>query len=80
VTGTWEISADDEFIGLIRPKQKQSLGKMEDFWANRAIGPFPGTRDLKIAATALATHSLLLSANRTDFQRVPGLRVENWLE
>ena len=39
-----------------------------------------GTMDLKIAATALVNHALLLSANRTDFDRVPGLRVENWLD
>ncbi len=39
-----------------------------------------GTMDLKIAATALVHHALLLSANRTDFERVPGLRVENWLD
>jgi tRNA(fMet)-specific endonuclease VapC len=39
-----------------------------------------GSRDLKIAATALVNKALLLSANRTDFERVPGLRVENWLD
>jgi tRNA(fMet)-specific endonuclease VapC len=39
-----------------------------------------GTRDLKIAATALAQNALLLSANRRDFERVPGLHVENWLD
>ena len=39
-----------------------------------------GTMDLKIAATALVNHALLLSANRIDFERVPGLRVENWLD
>ena len=39
-----------------------------------------GTMDLKIAAIALVNHALLLSANRRDFERVPGLRVENWLE
>jgi tRNA(fMet)-specific endonuclease VapC len=39
-----------------------------------------GSRDLKIAATALVNHSVLLSANLTDFERVPGLRVENWLD
>ncbi len=31
-----------------------------------------GSRDLKVAATALVNHALLLSANRTDFERVPG--------
>ena len=39
-----------------------------------------GTMDLKIAATALVNDALLLSANRRDFERVPSLRVENWLD
>jgi tRNA(fMet)-specific endonuclease VapC len=38
-----------------------------------------GTQDLKIAAIALESNALLLSANLVDFDRVPGLRVENWL-
>ena len=39
-----------------------------------------GTQDLKIAAIALVNNALLLSANLRDFKKVPGLRVENWLE
>lgn len=39
-----------------------------------------GTMDLKIASIALVNNALLLSANLRDFQRVPGLRVENWLD
>jgi tRNA(fMet)-specific endonuclease VapC len=39
-----------------------------------------GTMDLKIAAIAFVNKALLLSANRRDFEQVPGLRVENWLE
>lgn len=39
-----------------------------------------GTMDLKIAAIALVNQALLLSANRRDFEQVPGLRVENWLD
>ena len=39
-----------------------------------------GTMDLKIAAIVLSKDALLLTANRTDFDRVPGLRVENWLD
>jgi tRNA(fMet)-specific endonuclease VapC len=39
-----------------------------------------GTRDLKIAATALVNNAILLSANRADFERVPGLHCESWLE
>lgn len=38
------------------------------------------TRDLKIAAISLASNALLLTANRRDFDKVPGLRFENWLE
>ncbi len=38
-----------------------------------------GSIDLKIACTALVHDALVLSANLQDFQKVPGLRVENWL-
>ncbi|HWG45190.1 MAG TPA: type II toxin-antitoxin system VapC family toxin [Gemmataceae bacterium] len=38
-----------------------------------------GSSDLKIACIALVHNVLLLSANRRDFEKVPGLRVENWL-
>ena len=39
-----------------------------------------GTMDLKIAAIALTQSATLLSANLRDFERVPALRVENWLD
>jgi tRNA(fMet)-specific endonuclease VapC len=39
-----------------------------------------GTMDLKIAAIALVNGALLLTANRTDFTKVPGLRFENWMD
>jgi tRNA(fMet)-specific endonuclease VapC len=39
-----------------------------------------GTSDLKIAAVAITCDSLLLTANRHDFELVPGLRFENWLD
>jgi tRNA(fMet)-specific endonuclease VapC len=38
-----------------------------------------GTQDLKIAAIAIACDATLLSANLQDFEKVPGLRVEDWL-
>lgn len=38
------------------------------------------TMDLKIASIALATDSLLLTANRRDFEKVPGLKFENWID
>jgi tRNA(fMet)-specific endonuclease VapC len=39
-----------------------------------------GTADLKIAAIAVTSDALLLSANLRDFKKVPGLRVEDWLK
>ncbi len=39
-----------------------------------------GTMDLKIAAIALTNQAILLSENMRDFERVPGLKVENWLD
>ena len=39
-----------------------------------------GTMDLKTAAIAIAHDALLLTANRRDFEKIPGLRFENWLE
>jgi tRNA(fMet)-specific endonuclease VapC len=39
-----------------------------------------GTMDLKIAAIALVNDALLVSANQRDFNRLPGLRIENWLD
>jgi tRNA(fMet)-specific endonuclease VapC len=38
------------------------------------------TTDLKIAAIALTSGATLLSRNLKDFNKVPALRVENWLK
>ena len=37
-----------------------------------------GTMDLKIAAITRSRDALLLSRNLVDFQKVPGLKVEDW--
>lgn len=44
--------------------------------AGTPIGP----NDILIAAHALATESILVTANKSKFSRVPALTVENWLE
>ncbi len=52
----------------------------EEFGRLRKARVRIGTPDLKIAAIAQIHNALLLSANLRDFAKVPGLRVENWLE
>lgn len=42
-------------------------------------GNLIGPNDLLIAAHALATNLMLVTANSGEFERVPSLRVENWL-
>ena len=39
-----------------------------------------GTMDLKIASIALAYEATVLTRNTVDFAKVPGLRIENWLD
>jgi len=51
----------------------------EEFERLQAAGVRIGSMDLKIASIALVHDALLLTANRKDFEKVPGLRFENWL-
>jgi tRNA(fMet)-specific endonuclease VapC len=39
-----------------------------------------GSMDKKIASIAIANNALLLTANRRDFEQVPRLRFENWMD
>ena len=39
-----------------------------------------GTKDMKIGSIAISTNSLLLTANRSDFEQLPGLRFANWMD
>lgn len=47
--------------------------------ALEAAGTPIGPNDLLIAAHALALDATLVTANQREFERVPDLRVENWL-
>lgn len=39
-----------------------------------------GTMDLRIACIVMAHDAILLTRNTVDFEKVPGLKFENWLE
>ena len=49
------------------------------FLGLRSQGIRIGTMDLKIASIVLASDAILLSRNLRDFQKIPQLRVEDWL-
>ena len=39
-----------------------------------------GKMDLRIAAIALEEDATVITRNLRDFQRVPGLKCENWID
>jgi len=45
----------------------------------QASGKLIGNNDLWIAAHALAGKLILVTNNESEFKRVPGLKVENWV-
>jgi tRNA(fMet)-specific endonuclease VapC len=70
------------------------LAELFQFYAARTVVPFDATAaarydtmnrikigapDRKIAAITLTRDALLLTANRQHFEKVPGLRFENWM-
>jgi len=61
-----DVPADREY-GRLRLQLEQT---------GQPIGP----NDLLIAAHALALDATVVTDNQREFQRAPGLRVENWLQ
>ena len=45
----------------------------------QASGKLIGNNDLWIASHALANKLILVTNNVAEFERVPGLRIENWV-
>ena len=56
---------DAELFGILRARLEAD---------GRPIGPY----DLELAAQALARGLILVTNNKGEFRRVPGLHVENW--
>ncbi len=63
---------------LIRPPY--DLEAAARFAAFRKAGMQIGSKDLKIACIALEHDAVVLTRNNRDFIKVPGLKIENWLD
>lgn len=50
------------------------------FMKLRKVGVRIGTMDLRIACIVMEHDAVLLTRNMVDFEKVPGLKFENWLE
>lgn len=61
----------------LEPPADRRYGEIRHHLARRGI-PI-GPNDLVIAAHVLAADLTLVTANTREFERVPSLRVENWL-
>lgn len=62
---------------VILPFDKEAADR---FTQLRKQFPRAGSMDLKIASICLVHDAMLLSRNLADFEKVPGLRVVNWLD
>jgi tRNA(fMet)-specific endonuclease VapC len=71
------ILAALEILPLKQPADR-NYGEIRHFLARQGL-PI-GPNDLLIAAHALSLNLTVVTANVREFSRVPGLKIENWLE
>jgi tRNA(fMet)-specific endonuclease VapC len=76
----------DALIGFLAPLTILSFGNeaaaiygMLRAWLEKAGKPI-GPMDMLIAAHALSLSTTLVTNNTREFERVPGLKLENWAE
>lgn len=78
LTGQLEaILSAIEILPLEEPADRH-YGELRTYLEKR--GAMIGPNDMLIAAHALALDYVVITANVREFSRVPGLRVENWLQ
>jgi tRNA(fMet)-specific endonuclease VapC len=71
------ILAAIDILPLEEPAD-QRYGEIRSFLQSR--GEVIGPNDMLIAAHVLALDFTIVTANKGEFARIPGLKVENWLE
>src|SRR5713226_10494243 len=79
-----QVNYYERLIGLFRFFADWRILPFDDLAANtfkslRSQRVRIATMDLKIASTVLVHDATLLTTNLRDFEKVPGLRVEDWL-
>ena len=78
LTGQLEaILSAIEILPLEEPADRH-YGELRRYLEERGAGI--GPNDMLIAAHALALDCTVITANEREFSRVPGLKIENWLE
>jgi len=70
-----ELLQDNE-IAPIDPQAASEFDRLRQLKKLKAIG----RRDLLIGCVALAHRATLVTRNVKDFQQIPGLKVENWID
>lgn len=81
---TRQVTYYERLVGLFRFFADWRILPFDDLAASqfqslRAQRVRIATMDLKIASIVLVHEALLLSSNLRDFERVPDLRVEDWI-
>jgi tRNA(fMet)-specific endonuclease VapC len=79
---TWVYGELDKLFGVLTnlvrlPWDPEAAARFRAF---RQAGIRIGSMDLKIACIVLEHDATLLTRNTADFAKVPGLRIENWID
>ena len=72
-----QIVTNIEVLPLEQPVDHH-YGSIRNFLESK--GQIIGPNDLLIAAHAIALDAVLVTANEKEFERVPQLKLQNWLE
>ena len=73
-----DVVVIDRLLESYKIKYLRKYGELR--WMLEKQGKKIGDMDMFIAATALEEDLILVTGNTDHFERIPGLRLENWME